>query len=205
MRDHALGSGRVIAANARVAIGMLTYDEEDTVLRSGANAARLSLEKAGLSTSRSLWVLDNGKGSEVAIPANEVVVRLPNERGNIGFGAGHNALMRAAFDEGANVYVAVNPDGMLHPDAIGALVRTVQAHSGLALVEALQFPMEHPKIYDPETLDTPWVSGACLALSRQAFDKLGGFDESFFIYCEDVDLSRRARACGFALKTCTQA
>jgi GT2 family glycosyltransferase len=204
VRDHALGCGRVIADSARVAVGIVTYDNEDAVLRLGANAARLALEKAGLSTSRSLWVLDNGRVSEVAIPADEAVVRLPNQ-GNIGFGAGHNALMRAAFGEGANVYVAVNPDGMLHPDAIGALVRAVQAHSGRALVEALQFPIEHPKSYDPETLDTPWVSGACLALPRQAFNKLNGFDESFFMYCEDVDLSWRARACGFALKTCPQA
>jgi GT2 family glycosyltransferase len=204
VRDHTLGRRRMIAAGTRVAIGMVTYDNEDAVLRLGTAAARLALRRAGLPTARSLWLLDNGRCSEAAISMDEEVVRLPSQ-GNIGFGAGHNALMRAAFAEGANVYVAINSDGALHPDAIGVLVRMVQSHSGRALVEALQFPVEHPKPYDPETLDTPWVLDACLAIPRQAFDELGGFDEAFFMYCEDVDLSWRARAGGFALKTCPQA
>ena len=148
--------------------------------------------------------MDNGEGSERAMPMDEMIIRLPSV-GNVGFGAGHNVLMQAAFAEGADIYVAVNPDGALHPDAIEALVCTVQAHCGRALVEAQQFPMEHPKTYDPVTLDTPWVSGACMAIPRQAFDELGGFDEAFFMYCEDVDLSWRARACGFVLKTCPRA
>jgi GT2 family glycosyltransferase len=204
VRDNALGRRRVISAGTRAAIGMVTYDNEDAVLRLGAGAARVALDKAGLPTARSVWVLDNGRSSEAVIPADEAVVRLSSQ-GNIGFGAGHNVLMQAAFAEGADIYVAVNPDGALHPDAIGALVRVAQTHCGRALVEALQFPMEHPKTYDPETLDTSWVSGACMAIPRKAFDELGGFDEAFFMYCEDVDLSWRARACGFALKTCPQA
>ncbi|MFD2273632.1 glycosyltransferase family 2 protein [Undibacterium arcticum] len=113
--------------------------------------------------------------------------------------------MRAAFEAGCEIYIAINPDGLLHPGAVEALVQTVQAAHGKALVEALQFPVEHPKPYDTQTLDTPWVSGACVAISRQAFDDLGGFDEDFFMYCEDVDLSWRARAHGYALKTCPRA
>ena len=113
--------------------------------------------------------------------------------------------MQAAFAEGATVYVAVDPDGILNPDAVGALVRMVQAHDGRALVEALQLPIDDPKPCDPVTLDTPWVSGACIALSRSAFEELDGFDEGFFMFGKDVDLSRRARASGFALKICPTA
>jgi GT2 family glycosyltransferase len=49
------------------------------------------------------------------------------------------------------------------------------------------------------------VSGACLAIPKAAFEELGGFDDQFFMYCEDVDISWRARANGFALKTCPRA
>lgn len=37
-----------------------------------------------------------------------------------------------------------------------------------------------------------WVSGACLLAKKTMLEKIGLFDERFFIYCEDVDLCRRA-------------
>ena len=36
-----------------------------------------------------------------------------------------------------------------------------------------------------------WISGSCMMLRRSAFDAVSGFDESFFMYAEDVDLCRR--------------
>lgn len=44
-----------------------------------------------------------------------------------------------------------------------------------------------------------------MLIPRLAFDRLRGFDEQFFMYCEHVDLSWRAKAQGFALKTCPTA
>jgi GT2 family glycosyltransferase len=49
-----------------------------------------------------------------------------------------------------------------------------------------------------EARAVPWLRGAALAIRRSAFDAVGGFDEEFFMYWEEVDLSRRMAAAGFA-------
>jgi hypothetical protein len=41
-----------------------------------------------------------------------------------------------------------------------------------------------------------WVSGACILIRRSALLELGGLDDGFFMYCEDIDLCRRLRDAG---------
>jgi GT2 family glycosyltransferase len=45
----------------------------------------------------------------------------------------------------------------------------------------------------------PWVTGCCLLLRRDCLKDVGGLDEDFFLYYEDVDLCRRARARGWSV------
>lgn len=44
--------------------------------------------------------------------------------------------------------------------------------------------------------EVDWLAGSCLATPRSAFERLGGLDESFFMYWEDADYCRRASALG---------
>lgn len=48
---------------------------------------------------------------------------------------------------------------------------------------------------EPEPV--PWVSGAALCCRRSTWDAIGGFDEKFFLYYEDVDLCLRASQAGW--------
>lgn len=49
---------------------------------------------------------------------------------------------------------------------------------------------------DRETIDTVYVSGACLATSRTLFQQLEGFSDEIFLYGEDLDLCLRAHEAG---------
>lgn len=48
-----------------------------------------------------------------------------------------------------------------------------------------------------EQVTTGWLSGACLVVRRSAFDAVDGFDDSYFMYFEDVDLGRKLGEAGW--------
>lgn len=62
-----------------------------------------------------------------------------------------------------------------------------------AIVQAL-FPSQYPspRANLKEVTECDWISGSVVMIQREHYDLLGGWDDSFWMYCEDVDLCKRA-------------
>ena len=56
-----------------------------------------------------------------------------------------------------------------------------------------------------QSQDVDWANGACLMVRRSLLQQLGGLDEAFFMYFEDVDLCRRLRQQGYRVRHVAEA
>lgn len=173
-------------------------------------------------------VRDNGSTDatahaiRVAAAASPKVVPVGDGR-NVGFGAGVN---EAARHLDAPYLLVCNPDTELVGDALGAMLERL-GDPGVEMVgprlELVDGTPDHAGARRAPTLRSSLlygvpglrsrsgyvdeqpgatveaISGSCMLLDRAAFDELGGFDESYWMYGEDLDLCLRMRERGAAI------
>jgi N-acetylglucosaminyl-diphospho-decaprenol L-rhamnosyltransferase len=91
--------------------------------------------------------------------------------------------------------MVLNDDGTVYPSA--RAVPSLRTGVGHALFANVWLGNPWTRAYraehaDPDVArDAGWLSGSCVLVRRSAFDELGGFDEGYFMYFEDVDLAER--------------
>jgi hypothetical protein len=180
-------------------IGVVTYNNSERQLGQLSKSIDLAIKCLDdMPAAVEVFTIDNGQ--ETCWPESHYPRRRFASLGNVGFGGAMNRLMAEAFGKTeTGWFLCLNPDGALHYNCLRELLKSSDS-SPDCLIEARQFPEEHPKQYDPATLATPWASGACLLIPVGVYRTIGGFDPNFFIYLEDVDLSWRARLAGLAVK-----
>ena len=179
--------------------------------------------QAALTPDVELIVLDNASedGSAEAVRERFPDVRVIAQPFRAGFGANHNAVIRATT--GRYVYV-LNEDTTSDDWGLGRMVAHLDAHPRVAALgprlvypdgthqdSAWRFPTPLTTVLSLPTLGrvgvkqshgqtfhpVDWVMGAALFLRRDALEEVGLFDEEFFIYSEEVDLELRLRRAGW--------
>ncbi len=141
-----------------------------------------------------------------------------------GFGANHNAAFhRQEESRRSRFFCVLNPDTVVSPDALvalagrlggdprlGAIAPLVRDPSGLIEDSMRRVPTPavllrkllgghigneyriEGSLYHPD-----WIAGICMVFPSRLYAQMGGFDERYWLYYEDVDLCCRVRARGY--------
>jgi GT2 family glycosyltransferase len=163
-------------------------------------------------------VVDNS-GQHLAEPAcapYSGVACVENAR-NAGFGAAINQVWRAS---NSPLIAALNDDAVAHPDWLDALVRAIDTRPEVAmcasqvrlagtgaldsagmLIAADASSKQRGHGQPPERYgsveEVLLPSGSAALYRRKMLEQTGGFDEDFFLFCEDTDLGLRAHWAGW--------
>ncbi|SDN45372.1 glycosyltransferase [Geodermatophilus sp. DSM 45219] len=140
------------------------------------------------------------------------VVGMPDNRG---FGAACNAGVAVARELGCRTFLFLNPDAVITP-AVVAELRAQSLHEPLSVISPRLLSSDGEVVFlaartdlrdgrvrrrpsaDGPRTDDPgdWLCGACVVVHDELFTRIGGYDEGYFLYWEDVDLGYRAVAAG---------
>lgn len=143
-----------------------------------------------------------------------------------GFGANHNAAFRFARGQS---FCVVNPDIRMRGNpfrelvacaekpSIGVVAPKVLGVDGEIEDSARRFPSPlkiackaigrckgSDYAIDGESVHPDWVGGMFMLFPARVYERLGGFDERYFLYYEDVDLCARLRLLGYEVVLCPE-
>lgn len=160
----------------------------------------------------------------LALPSSNKLVLVHNTNPK-GFGANHNAAFRQCDSE---FFCVLNPDIVLSEPTFNGLIEGLRTAGAVLAAPAVvstsgeredswrQFPTlvslfrkamgnDDSVISFDSNADLvfpAWVAGMCLLFDAQAYRRLGGFDEGYFLYYEDVDICARIWKEGLRLVAC---
>ncbi len=203
--------GDLLARGVRSVLDETSAGAPDVVVvDNGSTDGSAVALRAALPAARTLDAPGNvgyARGANLGIAATDApVVAVLN--GDVELKPGVAAAMLAALAADARLGAVgpkiLNPDGSVYPSARsdpGLFVAL--AHAALGLVWRTNPWTRRYRQLDvdptrPRAVD--WISGAAVWLRREALDDVGGWDERYFMYMEDVDLCLRLRRAGWRVQ-----
>lgn len=212
-----------------VLVSIVNHENRELV-----RACLLALPAACQGVGWQATVVDNVScdGSRAMLAEEFPDVTVIANHSRLGFGANHNQVLRpvisaAGSDPGAapRHVLILNDDTTLRPGAVARMVQMLDADARLGAVAPIIVDLEgrvaasriaYPSAWsawrgdwtdrtEPADPDAGFLQGCCLLIRVTALLEVGPFDERFFLFYEDTDLSRRLTATGWSLGVCDQA
>lgn len=142
---------------------------------------------------------------------------------NLGYTGGNNIGIKKALSNNADYIFILNPDTLVDKNAIGSLLSTAERENAAIVGPKILFSDKKTIWYAGGTLDlanvlgrhrgvdekdngqykkieeTDNVTGGAMFVKREVFEKIGLFDDKYFLYYEDSDFCYRAKKAGFKL------
>ena len=152
-------------------------------------------------------------------------IELIRSDSNLGFCAGNNIGMEFGTRVEADYFLVLNNDTTCEPTFLEPMVHAAEARADVGLIGGIICYHDDPNtiwwaggtfnlfiemkrngaiqtldnIKHKDIFETDWITGCMMLIPRKIFESVGGFDEEFFIWSEDWDISLRVRKKGYKL------
>lgn len=198
---------------ARVPVVIVNYNNADSTIKCLRSLA--SIEQPPVRP----IVVDNASTDasvemiRSSFPRTEVIVASANR----GFGAGNNLALRSEAAGEAPYVWLLNNDTEVDPDCLRLLIAQAEADRRLGVVGAMIYDLQErervqvagggylvrrlglTRHYRSTRNSLGFITGVSMLVRRDVIAATEGFDERFFLYCEDVDFCVRAVDAGWRL------
>jgi|JI9StandDraft_1071089.scaffolds.fasta_scaffold07766_3 GT2 family glycosyltransferase len=191
-----------------------------------------SLEKSTYASYKILIIDNKSPNDSVAfLKKNLPKTRLIETKENLGYAGGNNVGLKIALEEGFDAVLVLNNDTAVDPNCLTAFVETSKIYPN-AVLGARLYQYDEPKrmqhfggiwnsyrakftcvpedLFDAkeewnEVKELDFLTGTALFIPISILKKVGLFEESFFLYYEEIDWCTKVQNSGFSCLYCPEA
>lgn len=170
-----------------------------------------------------IYLVDNNSGDDIGeIVSSDKEINFIQNDNNLGYTGGNNVGIKKAIG-GSDYIFIINPDVILEKNTIETLVKAAEDYSAGIVGPKVYFEDKKTIWHAGGILDklnvigthlgmdekdrgqydklreVDFISGAAIMIKKQVFEKIGFFDERYFLYYEDADFCFRAKLAGFKI------
>lgn len=202
----------------KIGIVILNYKVKDDVL-----ACIKSLQKSSYKNYQMIVVDNNSEDGLADEIKNFPEIKFIQNNNNLGYTGGNNIGIKAALEIGADFVFILNPDTLVDSDCLKSLLEAAKILNAQIVGPKIYFP-DNKTIWfaggiidtnniigvhqgvDEKDLgqydkveETDFVTGAAMFVKSNTFEKIGFFDDRYFLYLEDLEFCFRAKLKGMKI------